>query len=181
MTIKRFMFAFGLFTAVVLGAFALQPSVSVATEKCDCGEDKEGKCLPCCECGTDDKDECISPCCDCGKDEKTGECLECKFEICHNIGGPRELGANCDGTGNCSFVQDGETFNVPEDDFLGIIIGFKAIGNALKAPLNHGDGFVLQKFDPPLHLASEGQNHRAANVECFAKRAITTQPPEPGN
>ena len=167
MTVKRFMFALGMFTAMLLGAFALQPSLSVATEKCECGEDKDGKCLPCDEC-------------DCGKDEKD-ECLPCKFEICHNIGGPRELGANCDGTGNCSFVQDGETFNVPEDHFLGIIIGFKAIGNALKANLNHGDGFVLQTFDPALHLASEGQNHRAANVECFAKRAITTQPPEPGN
>jgi hypothetical protein len=167
MTVKRFMFALGMFTALLLGAFALQPSLSVATEKCECGEDKEGKCLPCDEC-------------DCGKDEKD-ECLPCKFEICHNIGGPRELGANCDGTGNCSFVQDGETFNVPEDHFLGIIIGFKTIGPALKAHLNHGDGFVLQTFDPALHLASEEQNHRAANVECFAKRAITTQPPEPGN
>ena len=167
MTMKRFMFAFGLFTALLLGTFALQPSVSVATDKCECGEDKDGKCLPCDEC-------------DCGKDEKD-ECLPCKFEICHNIGGPRELGANCDGTGNCSFVQDGQTFNVPEDHFLGIIIGFKTLGPALRAHLNHGDGFVLQTFDPALHLASEGQNHRAANVECFAKRAITTQPPEPGN
>ena len=168
MTVKRFMFALGLFAAMMLGAFAMQPSLSLAGEQCECGEDKDGKCLPCDEC-------------DCGKDEKTDECLPCKFEICHNIGGPRELGANCDGTGNCSFVQDGETFNVPEDHFLGIIIGFKTIGPALKAHLNHGDGFVLQTFDPALHLASEGQNHRAANVECFAKRAITTQPPEPGN
>jgi hypothetical protein len=91
------------------------------------------------------------------------------------------LGANCDGTGECSFVLNGETINIPEDHFLGIKIGFKALGAALRAHLNHGDGFVLESFDPALHLASEGQNHRAANVECFAKRAITTQPPEPGN
>ena len=166
MMIKRTMTVFGLL-ALLAGVVALTPSVSMATDKCECGEDTKGECLPC------DK-------CDCGEDEK-GECLPCKFEICHNIGGPRELGANCDGTGNCSFIVDGNEIDVPEDHFLGIIIGFKTLGPALKAHLNHGDGFVLGTFDPALHLASEGQNHRAANVECFAKRAITTQPPEPGN
>jgi len=164
--IKQMMPAFGLLTALMGGIFVLQPSVSVAQEVCECGKDDKGACLPCK--------------CDCGQDEK-GECLPCKFEICHNIGGPRDLGANCDGTGTCSFVVEGETVDVPEDFFLGIIIGFKTLGPALKAHLNHGDGFVIQTFDPPLHLSSEGQNHRAANVECFAKRAITTQPPEPGN
>ena len=165
-TNKQMIPAFGLLTALLLGIFALQPSFSVAgPPECKCGEEKDGSC---------------SPCCDCGKDDD-GKCLPCKFEICHNIGGPRDLGANCDGTGDCSFTTDEGTIDVPKDFFLGIIIGFKAVGPALKAHLNHGDGFVIDTFYPPLHLASEGQNHQASNVECFAKRAITTQPPEPGN
>jgi hypothetical protein len=100
--------------------------------------------------------------------------------ICHNIGGPRDLGANCDMTGNCSvLLDDGTTITVPPNKFLGIIIGAGA--NSLAAHLKHGDGFVEVTFDPALHLASTGQNHAASNVECLATRAITTQPPEPGN
>lgn len=101
--------------------------------------------------------------------------------ICHNIGGPDELGANCDGaTGTCSFTLDtGSTITVPLNHFLGIIIS--AGPKSLAAHLKHGDGFVEAEFDPALHLASTGQNHKASNVECLAERATTTQPPEPGN
>ena len=104
--------------------------------------------------------------------------------LCHNIGGPMDLGANCDGTGTCSFVlPDGSTFHVDEDYFLGIIIpptSGEGSGGAVAAHIAHGDGYVIMEFDPPLHLASMGQNHRAANVECLARR-ILPQPPEPGN
>ena len=101
--------------------------------------------------------------------------------VCHNIGGPDELGANCDGaTGACSFTLDtGQTLVVPLNHFLGIIIS--AGPKSLAAHLKHGDGFVELEFDPALHLASTGQNHQASNVECLAERATTTQPPEPGN
>jgi hypothetical protein len=101
--------------------------------------------------------------------------------LCHNIGGPDELGANCDGaTGACSFTLDtGATIVVAANHFLGIIISAGPM--SLAAHLKHGDGFVETEFDPPLHLASTGQIHKASNVECLAERATTTQPPEPGN
>jgi hypothetical protein len=108
-------------------------------------------------------------------------------ELCHNIGGPQDLGANCDGTGNCSFVVGGLTITVPPGFFLGIKIGgpqFQApvdlANNAVAAHIAHGDGITLLSFDPPLHLASSIGPHRASNVECFAERIIT-QPPDPGN
>ena len=143
----------GLFLAVTL-AFALSASTAVAQE---CSP-KDPKCLP--ECDPKKDDICI----------------------CHNIGGPRDLGANCDGTGNCSFTTDIGTVTVPENHFLGIIIGFNQnSAGALKAHLNHGDGLIITTYDPPLHLASTGQNHQASNVECLAERATTTQPSEPGN
>ena len=111
-----------------------------------------------------------------------------KKGFCHNIGGPMDLGANCDGTGTCSyytvdeFGNPGPTIDIPENHFLGIIIGVPLDNEkAIAAHLAHGDGHIIMTFDPPLHLASTGQNHRASNVECFAERAITTQPPEPGN
>jgi hypothetical protein len=102
--------------------------------------------------------------------------------LCHNIGGPRDLGANCDGTGNCSFtLVGGGTINVLAGQFLGITIGAPKSAQALAAHLAHGDGPVLATFNN-LHLASTGQNHQAANVDCLGVRSITTQqPPEPGN
>ena len=100
--------------------------------------------------------------------------------LCHNIGGPEDLGANCDGTGTCTYqLEGGGVVAVAEDHFLGIVIG--ASENALGPHLAHGDGFVITLFDPPLHLASQIGPHRASNVDCLARRAITTQPPEPGN
>jgi hypothetical protein len=35
-------------------------------------------------------------------------------------------------------------------------------------------------IDPPLHLSSRGDNHRAANVDCIGTR-VFEQPEEPGN
>jgi hypothetical protein len=116
--------------------------------------------------------------CDPKKEECAVECDPKKesCDICHNIGGPRELGANCDNANAdefpCAFLES-------DLAYAGIIIG--ASDNALDAHLKHGDGFVLISFDPPLHLASEGLKHQAANVECVALRATTEQPPEPGN
>jgi hypothetical protein len=105
-----------------------------------------------------------------------------KGVICHNIGGPRDLGANCDMTGNCSFTTlEGITIEVTPNHFLGIIISFNQdSAGALAAHIAHGDGFVISTFDPPLHLASTGQIHQASNVECLAER-IVPQPDEPGN
>lgn len=99
--------------------------------------------------------------------------------ICHNIGGPNDLGANCDGTGNCTYAVDGGgTITVRRYQFLGILIG--ASDNAAAAHIAHGDGFADAIFDPPLHLASVLGPHRASNVECIADRVIR-QPPDPGN
>ena len=101
--------------------------------------------------------------------------------FCHNIGGPRELGANCDGaTGQCSFTLDtGATLTVALNHFLGIVIPPTSEG-AIAAHIAHGDGPIVTIFDPPLHLASTGQVHKASNVECLGERVLP-QPPEPGN
>jgi hypothetical protein len=109
-------------------------------------------------------------------------------ELCHNIGGPKDLGANCDGTGTCTFTtEEGGTFTVPSGFFLGIVIGGPQFNaqpppdtKAVAAHIAHGDGLVILRFDPPLHLASDIGPHKASNVDCFAQR-IVPQPPEPGN
>lgn len=99
--------------------------------------------------------------------------------ICHNIGGPRELGANCDQANQCVLLlQDGTTITVTGQRFLGIIIN--ASEQATAAHIAHGDGPILAIFDPPLHLASQIGPHKASNVECLGER-ILPQPPEPGN
>lgn len=100
--------------------------------------------------------------------------------ICHNIGGPRDLGANCENTGNCSveLVGGGTIVFTNPNQFLGILIG--ASDTAAAAHIAHGDGFSELIFDPPLHLASVIGPHRASNVECMATR-VFPQPPEPGN
>ena len=132
----------------------------------------------------DPKDE-ICPC-----DPKYQECppppgcdpQKEKCFICHNIGGPRDLGANCDMTGNCSYpTAEGGTVTVLAPHFLGIIIGFnQSNAKALGAHIGHGDGFIVSTFNPPLHLASTAGPHRASNVECVGSRVLP-QPPEPGN
>ena len=100
--------------------------------------------------------------------------------ICHNIGGPRDLGANCEATGFCTFIlPNGSTVVYTEDQFLGILIGAHT-ASAIAAHLAHGDGFAWGIYDPPLHLASVVGPHQESNVECVATRVIS-QPPEPGN
>ncbi|MBW3551149.1 MAG: hypothetical protein KY442_10155 [Proteobacteria bacterium] len=101
--------------------------------------------------------------------------------LCHNIGGPRDLGANCEATGNCTFIlQDGSRIVLTGNQFLGIVIGVKS-EKAIAAHLAHGDGWAIGPiYDPPLHLASVVGPHQASNVECFAEREFP-QPPEPGN
>lgn len=103
-----------------------------------------------------------------------------KLLLCHNIGGPRDLGANCEATGNCSVaLEGGGSINLSANQFLGIVIG--ASDTAAAAHLAHGDGWVEELFDPPLHLASVIGPHQASNVDCLATRETTTQEPEPGN
>jgi hypothetical protein len=108
-------------------------------------------------------------------------------ELCHNIGGPRDLGANCDGTGTCTYVHEGGTITVLPGFFLGIKIGgpqfqppVNLSNKAVAAHIAHGDGITISSFDPPLHLASDIGPHRASNVDCLAER-IVPQPPDPGN
>lgn len=102
-------------------------------------------------------------------------------DICHNIGGPRDLGANCEATGNCTYMTEdgGQLLTLGPNQYLGIVIG--ASDNAADAHLKHGDGYVDALFEPPLHMASVIGPHQASNVECLATRETTTQPPEPGN
>jgi hypothetical protein len=139
-----------------------------------CGTEGQPACPPPPTCGTEGQ-----PACQCGT-EGQPECPP-PAALCHNIGGPRGLGANCDGTGTCSFVVGGVTMNVAAGQFLGIIIHFnQANAGAVAAHVAHGDGPILATFNPPLHLASKGQRHRAANVSCLGQR-IVPQPPEPGN
>lgn len=104
-----------------------------------------------------------------------------KMFLCHNIGGPRDLGANCEATGNCTFIlPDGGTIIFTENQFLGIVIGATSDG-AIEAHLAHGDGWAIGPiYDPPLHLASVVGPHQESNVECIAEREIP-QPDEPGN
>ena len=100
--------------------------------------------------------------------------------LCHNIGGPRDLGANCEATGNCTFIlPDGSTVVYTENQFLGILIGAHS-ASAILAHLAHGDGFATDTYDPPLHLASVVGPHQESNVECVANRVVP-QPEEPGN
>ena len=104
-------------------------------------------------------------------------------DICHNIGGPRDLGANCDMTGTCSVdVEGGLQITLAANEFLGIIIGVDFVNNPapLLAHIFHGDGPIVDTFDPPLHLASVIGPHLASNVECIGLRVIP-QPDEPGN
>lgn len=102
-----------------------------------------------------------------------------KDVLCHNIGGPRDLGANCEATGNCTVLLEGGTLlTFSQNQFLGIVIG--AGEQSIGAHLAHGDGFVQFLFEPALHLASVIGPHQASNVECLATR-VFPQPPEPGN
>jgi hypothetical protein len=103
--------------------------------------------------------------------------------LCHNIGGPKDLGANCDMTGTCTYqTTTSGDLTLGPNQFLGIIIGIDLDGPAaaVAAHLAHGDGPIVATFNPPLHLASVTGPHRDSNVECIGTRALP-QPPEPGN
>jgi hypothetical protein len=104
-----------------------------------------------------------------------------KVTLCHNIGGPRDLGANCEATGNCTFIlPGGGTMVFTGNQFLGIVVNASG-ENAIAAHIAHGDGWIIGPiYDPPLHLASVVGPHQASNVECIAERIIP-QPTEPGN
>jgi hypothetical protein len=108
-------------------------------------------------------------------------------DICHNIGGPNALGANCD-AGNCLSIfntGDAELISAFEDALAvcddidcdpntiygGIVVPFGDA--AFTAHYNHGDGVTLNTFER-IHAT---QPHVAANVGCFAVR----HDPDPGN
>jgi hypothetical protein len=110
--------------------------------------------------------------------------------ICHNIGGPQQLGANCDqgpnqGEYTCADVN-GQSYVLKENQFFGILIFSSKSDHlppnpsALAAHLAHGDGEADIIFDPPLHLAYAVGPHKLSNVECIGTR-VFDQPPEPGN
>jgi len=109
--------------------------------------------------------------------------------LCHNIGGPRELGANCEfrspnDTACAVELEGGLTVFLQPNQFLGILI-FSGPNHlppntqALASHLAHGDGFAIATF-PAQHLASQVGPHAQSNVECIGIRVIP-QPPEPGN
>jgi hypothetical protein len=135
-------------------AFVLSPSTAMAGEE---------ECDP-------KKEVCPTPC-----DPKEEEC-----DICHNIGGPNGLGANCD-AGNCDSIfatgnptliaayvaalEECDDDATCEDNIYGgIVIPFN--DSKFAAHDNHGDGPVLVTF-PRIHAT---QPHVSANVGCFAVR-----------
>lgn len=104
-----------------------------------------------------------------------------KTTLCHNIGSPRDLGANCEATGRCTFILPGGVEMVfTGSQFLGTVV--KATGaNAIAAHIAHGDGWIIGPvYKPPLHMASVVGPHRVSNVECIGERLIP-QPGERGN
>jgi hypothetical protein len=171
-------------TAVVGLTLSVSAGPAAAGEVCD---PKKTNCPPVC----DPKKENCEPVCDPKKencepvcDPKTEIC-----DVCHNIGGPRALGANCD-AGNCTLADMVATGNAdliaafaqalvvcsqhdcdPEDIYGGIVVPYADA--AYTAHYNHGDGLTLVTFD----RVHETQPHVAANVGCFAVR----HDPDPGN
>jgi hypothetical protein len=171
MTRHKLLMIIGLFS--ILG-FALAPSPSAAQVKkeiCDNAIDDDGdKAIDC-----EDSDCSADPFC---KEPPP------KDGFCHNIGGPEATGggADCDPeTDACTVTEEGtgRTFTVYPEEFFGIIIGTSS-PKAILAHLAHGDGPTVEIIDPPLHLASQGDNHKASNVECIGTRLLE-QPDEPGN
>ena len=166
---KLMMITVGFSVALLLG-LGLAPSPANAQGKgevCDNGQDDDGdKAIDC-------EDE------DC---KDAPECGPTAKGFCHNIGGPDALGANCDPeTGACSVTdqETGVTYTALEDEFFGHVIGTDS-PNAILAHIKHGDGPVVEFIEPTLHLASQGDNHKASNVNCIGIRVIE-QPDEPGN
>jgi hypothetical protein len=109
--------------------------------------------------------------------------------LCHNIGGPQGLGANCDGADECEAFLEEPLLSLfraaitvclatpgcdPDDIYAGIFVPHSA--NAFDSHVAHGDGPALLTFER-LH---DPQPHISANVDCFGAR-VFEQPPEPGN
>jgi hypothetical protein len=171
MKFQKWVMIVGVFAA--LGLVSMVPSTGMAQQKkeiCDNGTDDDGdKAVDC-----DDSDCTADPFCK----------PPAPKGFCHNIGGPDDLGggANCDPvSGDCTITDatDGRTFTIGADEFFGTVIGTTS-PKAILAHLQHGDGPTVELIDPPLHLASQDQNHKGANVECFGTRDFE-QPEEPGN
>ena len=105
-------------------------------------------------------------------------------DLCHNIGGPNALGANCD-AGNCDSILDTGDAELIANYGLAVALAGSAANQiyggivvpfgdaAFTAHFNHGDGFTLVTFD----RVHDTQPHVAANVGCFAVR----HDPDPGN
>jgi hypothetical protein len=169
MTKQKLFMIVGLFLALGL-AMLPSPGTAQAQEICDNGVDDNGDKLV----------DCDDPLC--VNDPACKEPPPPPQGFCHNIGGAEELGANCDQeAGTCTVTEEGtgRTFTISGQEFFGIVIGTDS-PQALLAHILHGDGGIVEVIDPPLHLASQGDNHRAANVTCIGLRVIP-QPDEPGN
>ena len=108
-------------------------------------------------------------------------------DLCHNIGGPNALGANCD-AGNCDSILDtgnDELISLyleavgacvvwdcdPDNIYAGIVV--PRSDNAIAAHARHGDGPTLVVFER-IH---DTQPHVSANLDCFAERVLV----DPGN
>lgn len=152
----------------------LSGGTAQAQEVCNDGTDNDGDKLI----------DCKDP--DCAKNPI---CQTPTKGLCHNIGGPNGLGANCDGADECAaFLEEPllSLFNAaiaicltipgcdPDDVYAGIFVPHS--DSAFNAHVNHGDGQALLTFER-LH---DPQPHVSANVDCFGVR-VFEQPPEPGN
>jgi hypothetical protein len=161
--------------SAVLG-FALTVSAGTAMAGGTTCDPQKQICPPTCN----PKTQNCPPACD----PKTQLC-----DLCHNIGGPNALGANCD-AGNCkiadivatgdadliaaftqALVVCGQVGCNPNNIYGGIVVPFGDA--AFDAHFKHGDGFTLVTVDR-IHAT---QPHVAANVGCFAVR----HDPDPGN
>src|SRR5262245_5892600 len=105
--------------------------------------------------------------------------------ICHNIGGPDGLGADCGGADECELLEDpvlDAAFNAalivalengcnPASIYAGIFVPHS--DNAFDAHIKHGDGPALVFLPNRIHAT---QPHVGANVDCFGAR-VNAQPP----
>jgi hypothetical protein len=154
------------YTAVPSAVYAQQ-----VKEICDNGIDDDGDKAVDCEDS------------DCSGDPACKEPPPEVKAVCHNIGGPdaKGGGANCDPDTDdpcCIETEEIGELCIDSTQYFGIVISNS--DKSIDAHIKHGDGEATTIFDPPLHLASDGQNHLGANVECVADR-VNEQPDEPGN
>ncbi len=170
MTKQKLLVSLGLSAVIAVGFLPSLASAQSVKEICDNGiDDDKDKAVDC-----DDSDCAADPFCK----------PPAPKGFCHNIGGPELAGggANCDPiSGVCTVTEEGtgRTASIGPDEFFGTIIGTTS-PKAILAHLGHGDGPTVEIFDPTFHLSSQGDNHKAANVECIGTRVLE-QPGEPGN